>query len=1203
MPPNSKKPSFSIYAPFCKVEGGREYKVTFWAKAVDATGGLYVLYPTYNFYKGELKSPKYIDRITNTITTPSFEWRKIERIIPVPQEAEWLRIYIATRATIGNIYIDDISILPVSSSAKEEREERARLYFKSLDAFFRVSEEYETPHIKWLKPYSKDKIKVLYMSYMWRLDDINKRDVVELNQRMDINYKFVPLLNKKTGQISDFTSVFSKEMEPYILDVVGEELKKDYDVVIVNKINFRGLQNEFISSLLEAVRKGKGLILTSCTNLPAEINNLLTKENLVKLPENFYCMPEVNKALKEKSQLPQICKMWQLERGKIVTIDERNFLYSCVPADKSGELYPNQLGREIPYWEYKFFPLIKSIAYVSGKESGVKINNYNYKDGVFNLKIESDIEVDAKIEVVFNNFYKQIEEASQYPVRLRRGDNEVSFPLVKLPGGNHIADLRLMSHKGLIYDFGSYSFDTPLLSEIKEIKFTNPKRYYKAREEVKAEVGLNNIEEGLNLNWYVEDSYDRIVKKGSYKLNKGEDKVFINFTMDSPLTIINWLFVALEKDNEVIHLAMEEFSTPFNFPPTDELIGYGWFAFHGSYGFRMWKENGFDAMANSVPRYKGLFKALSTANLRPDVYGLLYRAGDPDKGERYRGDQGKEGDDIIRKPCFSDPDWWGKIKEVVGNSVKNDNLVYFGVRDYSLGDECFLGSNVCYSEWCLKDFREYLKKEYKDLQYLNKSWVTQFKSWEEVTPLQLKEVKAEKNNMASWLDHKIFMTTIFARIGEKMKNIIEAETSGEKIRIGFSGSQNPGHSYNWWELMKYMDCWQNYDGMQQDLIRSYRQPGTTFGQWVGYAPEYIDAEKYSKYYVWKTLFHHANCYAYFHSGYALMGDLVYPNNTKFALEELKKVKQGIDKLLLSSEQVCDIGIHYSQSSLFASTATIGRNVWSGAIDSWSRIINDLGLNFKFISYEQLKSEGLDKNKYKVFILPVSISLSEKEIDALRKYVESGGLLISDFGVGMYDEHGKKIQNKQLWSIFGIEREENSEIVFGGSGIRVKDAKKEGLKSRSVQLRFGEANLNLTSGKAYGETESSKTPTVIINKLGKGKAILLNCVINDYAQITLTGVGGEVTEVKKGVIEVNEATKGFVRDIFGSAEVVSGVEIKTDKGVDLLSSTKTSIWRNGQTTYVGFLNEPEKMYSRIKASDNISGKMLFKDKGYLYDVKA
>ncbi|HNS32727.1 MAG TPA: hypothetical protein PKN36_07115, partial [bacterium] len=710
VPAGAKSPVFEIGTPLCKVEAGREYRVTFWAKASNAGGGKYVLFPSYYFYKGSMEKPEYTGRLFQMIQTPDFDWKEIERIIVIPEGVEWLRFFAATRATKGDIYIDDVKIVPVALSDKQERKERAFHFYKDLDIYFNVSEEYVTPHVRWLKPYTEGKIKVLYLAYMDRLDSTNKRDVVELNQRMDMDYKFIPLINRKTGERRSFT----KEVEPYILDVVNEELEKDWEVVVVNNLDFKGVQDQLAIDLLEAVKRGKGLVLTGCKNLPEDMNKALTGADKIKIPANFYCIPEVNKTLRQEKQIPQIVSIRQVGKGRIAIINEKKGLYPCIPADKTGELSPNNYGREIPYWEYRMFPVIKSAVFTSGRESEARINSIACSGNLLEAKIESGTEVNGYMEVSFNDVYGQAEKREKYPVKLTAGSNELQFSLPVLPGGDHIADCKLTDSKSRIYDFWSFSFSVPFISKVTGISFARP--YYSKTEEIKAHVKFENVTEGTLLSWYVEDTYERVIRKGRAELKAGDLKSDINFMIDNPLTILYRLFVSLEKENKTLSTKMEEFSMPFNLPADDELVGYGWFAHQGAHAYRAWKENGFGSLVNSTywTGTAGVFKQLCNVNMRPCLYGQLYSAGNPDPGDKFRGDRATP-EDSVRKPCFSDPDWWSKIKEESVKRMKDNKMVYYGIKDHSLGDECFLGADVCFSEWCLKDFREYLKKQYRDL--------------------------------------------------------------------------------------------------------------------------------------------------------------------------------------------------------------------------------------------------------------------------------------------------------------------------------------------------------------------------------------------------------------------------------------------------------------------------------------------------------
>ena len=152
-----------------------------------------------------------------------------------------------------------------------------------------------------------------------------------------------------------------------------------------------------------------------------------------------------------------------------IKIDERNFLYPCVPADKTKEMYPNYYGKEVPYWEYKMFPLIKSLVYLAGKESDVKIKSFTISGTTLKIKAESGIETSAILETRFSDKYGEKEKLERYPVQLKRGDNESAVDIPKLPGGLHLSDYRLMSPGGLIYDFELLFQPAP---EIKQVRFS-----------------------------------------------------------------------------------------------------------------------------------------------------------------------------------------------------------------------------------------------------------------------------------------------------------------------------------------------------------------------------------------------------------------------------------------------------------------------------------------------------------------------------------------------------------------------------------------------------------------------------------------------------------------------------------------------------------------------------------------------------------
>ena len=91
---------------------------------------------------------------------------------------------------------------------------------------------------------------------------------------------------------------------------------------------------------------------------------------------------------------------------------------------------------------------------------------------------------------------------------------------------------------------------------------------------------------------------------------------------------------------------------------------------------------------------------------------------------------------------------------------------------------------------------------------------------------------------------------------------------------------------------------------------------------------------------------------------------------------------------MESERLQDgIALHYSMPSVHAATITLnhperGRREitrdFPANRDGWVRAVKDLGLQFNFVSYEQVEKGILDTQRYRVFVLPMSMAVSPAE---------------------------------------------------------------------------------------------------------------------------------------------------------------------------------------------------------------------------------
>src|SRR5262249_7704103 len=90
-------------------------------------------------------------------------------------------------------------------------------------------------------------------------------------------------------------------------------------------------------------------------------------------------------------------------------------------------------------------------------------------------------------------------------------------------------------------------------------------------------------------------------------------------------------------------------------------------------------------------------------------------------------------------------------------------------------------------------------------------------------------------------------------------------------------------------------------------------------------------------------------------------------------------------------------------------------------DSFMRVVEDLGLQYNFVSYEQVEAGELIKGGFKVLMLPQSVAMSPRECRQVEAFVRVGGTVIADNMTATMDEHCRRLPQGQLDTLFGIRR--------------------------------------------------------------------------------------------------------------------------------------------------------------------------------------
>ena len=224
-----------------------------------------------------------------------------------------------------------------------------------------------------------------------------------------------------------------------------------------------------------------------------------------------------------------------------------------------------------------------------------------------------------------------------------------------------------------------------------------------------------------------------------------------------------------------------------------------------------------------------------------------------------------------------------------------------------------------------------------------------------------------------------------------------------------------------------------------------------------------------------------------------------------------------------------IALHYSTPSLHAASITnnqpeneiysipnyelkkdvINRN-YGADQDGWVKIINDLGMQFKFVAYKDIEVLKLQEDNYKIFVMPFSMAISEEEAAAIREFVKNGGVVISDGAGGIMNDHCSWQEKGMLDDLFGISAPISRERELKGITGKVEVTKEgEAYKLDAKKLKGLEAlEPNIKAEQAKSLISIDGESAVFANKYGKGYAFQLNILLDQYPNLRENNYGGE-----------------------------------------------------------------------------------------------
>lgn len=1078
----------------------------------------------------------------------------------------------------------------------------------------RYSMEVETPHVKWAKPLPGSPIKAFILSPVQ-----DGRGTIELAQRLDLDFRAASLGRSSginTWGFGDFYEQrgpggeFMDEAFNLAFDYIAHDLLTGprYDVIVWPGLHpWEKFPEEVRNEILRRVQAGAGLVLIYPMSRESESAGQLWQFCPLKgLPGSI---PEAREGMLKMDR-----SEWEAVGDHYITrgIDFSLFPWGrigVVPAQPNGEvlvrtgqgnpvLAAGQLGKgrvvafsfphkgmlpavdnlwetglNYPYWEYMWPMLVRSVTWAAGREGGAAISGVRRDDGRLVMTVQ-EAPAGAKIKARLRDEFGSTEGEWEVPV----GSNQAVVELPsQLQGGLHIAELRLVGNDA-VYDSAASSFHTPRTVEIISVKSAQDR--VKLGEPVTATVSLSSSRPvPCRISVRLFDNWNRLVAQtSSEETCDGSVSKEVRLDSKSVLTHLAKIDVQVLADgvqsdrkiSEVFILKPRKWDdydiTMYRFGP-DPMPGI-WEAIDrqmrrlhvttlAAYSLEHSRHANYNIQAQT--RITGVE---SPDGPRRNYYNSMKKKYLETRDKRH----------LVREYCFHDPDYQNLWKQELARMVPP--WVPFSPTSYYVYEEpsltCYGDAvDICFSDHTLKAMREWLKTEYGSLDQLNRTWGTNFSTWEDVIPDDSAEAQ-ERGNYASWADHRRFMELTYANsFRDVLQELRKYDPNGIILNSGtqISGSHN-GSDYSL--LNRYTEHLNAYSGGNQlDFHRNFN-PNLKISGGAGYGV--LGKDVLFNFY--SNLFQGANAGAYIFWEYSTLDpDLTLCQSGLDMAEGFQEMRgEGIGKLVgLGTPDNHGIAIHYSYPSIHGAWIVDGKILEQVSYhtsktfdrfgenrDGWVKILRDQGLQFDFISYGDVEGNGLIQKGYKVFILPMSVALSDEEVEAIRQFVQQGGTVVADALPGVMDKRNVFRSPRALADVFGIE---------------AVQATREDIVDMS-----GEPHLQLAGARPLMTAEGR--PILLEHQFGLGKAYLLNYFLDEYPTQRREGINQEALARMSKLLEA----AGVRRKIRLVAEGGSSVD-----------DVSMYLFNNGTTRLLGLVPDREK-----PAAETI--RVSFDGPAAIYDVR-
>ena len=165
-------------------------------------------------------------------------------------------------------------------------------------------------------------------------------------------------------------------------------------------------------------------------------------------------------------------------------------------------------------------------------------------------------------------------------------------------------------------------------------------------------------------------------------------------------------------------------------------------------------------------------------------------------------------------------------------------------------------------------------------------------------------------------------------------------------------------------------------------------------------------------------------------------------------------------------------------------------------------MEELGFQHTFVDLDDVAAGRLEKDGYKLLVIQQASCVSRPQIDALRRFVEQGGVLVCVGRIGWRDLHGTPHAGRAAGR--RADRRPHRPGFAAGPG----HADRRSQQTRRLFVADKDVEAGEATVLAAAELDGRKLPVWTVRPLGRGQVFWLNTTLDAHRTVHTGGVAGE-----------------------------------------------------------------------------------------------